>query len=282
MMLRKGHIFKWYMGVFLVFLYAPAILLPVFAFNDSSIVSFPLKGFTTKWFAVLQTTEALHVAVRNSLMIAVTTALFSTLFGVLAARASTRFAFPARRSIMGFIMLPMVLPEIIIGVSLLVVIIQMGFELSLWSIILGHILICTPFCIAILSSAFMNLDQSLEEASFDLGQTRWNTFWLVIMPLVMPGIVASLLIAFTISLDEFIIAFFLAGTEPTLPVYIWGQLRFPQKLPSLMALGTILLVSRLAYCWLQITSAVGEYVKQALKIQEVSYDTAYHPTKWIG
>ena len=176
----KGYLFKWYVVLFLVFLYAPAILLPVFAFNDSSIVSFPLKGFTTKWFEVLQSTEALHVAVRNSLMIAVTTAIFSTLFGVLAARASTRFAFPARRSIMGFIMLPMVLPEIIIGVSLLVVIIQLGFELSLFTIILGHILICTPFCIAILSSAFMNLDRSLEEASFDLGQTRWNTFWLVI------------------------------------------------------------------------------------------------------
>ena len=238
----KGYLFKWYVVLFLVFLYAPAVLLPVFAFNDSSIVSFPLKGFTIKWFEVLQSTEALHVAVRNSLIIAVTTAIFSTAFGVLAARASTRFAFPARRSIMGFIMLPMVLPEIIIGVSLLVVIVQLGFELSLFTIILGHILICTPFCIAILSSAFMNLDRSLEEASFDLGQTRWNTFWLVIFPLVMPGIVASLLIAFTISLDEFIIAFFLAGTEPTLPVYIWGQLRFPQKLPSLMALGTLLLV----------------------------------------
>ena len=238
----KGYFFKWYIALFLVFLYAPAILLPVFAFNDSSIVSFPLKGFTTKWFEMLQSTDALHVAVRNSLMIAVTTAIFSTLFAVLAARASTRFAFPARRSIMGFIMLPMVLPEIIIGVSLLVVIVQMGFELSLFTIILGHILICTPFCIAILSSAFMNLDQSLEEASIDLGQTRWNTFRLVIFPLVMPGIVASLLIAFTISLDEFIIAFFLAGTEPTLPVYIWGQLRFPQKLPSLMALGTLLLL----------------------------------------
>ena len=242
MMRGKGYFFKWYVALFFVFLYAPAILLPVFAFNDSSIVSFPLKGFTRKWFEVLQSTEALHVAVRNSLMIAVTTAIFSTLFGVLAARASTRFAFPARRSIMGFIMLPMVLPEIIIGVSLLVVIIQLGFELSLFTIILGHILICTPFCIAILSSAFMNLDRSLEEASIDLGQTRWNTFWMVIFPLVMPGIVASLLIAFTISLDEFIIAFFLAGTEPTLPVYIWGQLRFPQKLPSLMALGTLLLV----------------------------------------
>lgn len=226
----------------MVFLYAPAILLPVFAFNDSSIVSFPLKGFTTEWFGVLWDTDTLHVATKNSLIIAVTTAVFSTLLGVMAARASTRFVFPGRKSIMGFIMLPMVLPEIIVGVSLLVVIIQMGFSLSLWSITLGHILICTPFCIAILSSAFLNLDQSLEEASFDLGQTKFNTFWLVIIPLVMPGIIASMLISFTISLDEFIIAFFLAGTEPTLPVYIWGQLRFPQKLPSLMALGTLLLI----------------------------------------
>ena len=237
----KSRFFNWFIGFFLLFLYAPAILLPVFAFNASSIVSFPLTGFTTDWFSVLLTNGTLHVAARNSLLIAITTAIFSTLLAVLAARASTRFSFFGRRSIMGFVMLPMVLPEIIIGVSLLVVIIQMGFELSLWSITMGHILICTPFCIAILSSAFMNLDKSLEEASFDLGQTRWNTFWLVIFPLVMPGIVASLLIAFTISLDEFIIAFFLAGTEPTLPVYIWGQLRFPAKLPSLMALGTVLL-----------------------------------------
>jgi ABC-type spermidine/putrescine transport system permease subunit II len=84
MMRGKGYLFKWYVALFLVFLYAPAILLPVFAFNDSSIVSFPLKGFTTKWFEVLQSTEALHVAVRNSLMIAVTTAVVSTIFGVLA------------------------------------------------------------------------------------------------------------------------------------------------------------------------------------------------------
>ncbi len=236
----KGYLFKWYVALFLVFLYAPAILLPVFAFNDSSIVSFPLKGFTTKWFEVLQSTEALHVAVRNSLMIAVTTAVVSTIFGVLAARASTRFAFPGRRSIMGFIMLPMVLPEIIIGVSLLVVIIQLGFDLSLFTIILGHILICTPFCIAILSSAFMNLDRSLEEASIDLGQTRWNTFWLVIFPLVMPGIVASLLIAFTISLDEFIIAFFLAGTEPTLASLYLGAIALSAKTAQLDGLGHII------------------------------------------
>ena len=243
-------------ALFLVFLYAPALLLPVFAFNDSSIVSFPLKGFTWDWFIVLWETETLHGAAWNSFVIALSTAVFSTLLGILAARASARYKWPGQRPMMGFIMLPMVLPEIIVGVSLLVVILQLGFELSLWSIVLGHVLICTPFCIAILSSAFLNLDQSLEEASFDLGETRLRTFWKVTIPLVMPGIISSLLISFTISLDEFIIAFFLAGTEPTLPVYIWGQLRFPQRLPSLMALGTILLLLSLGLL------AIAEYFRR--------------------
>lgn len=240
--MKPSKWFKFYIAIFLVFLYAPALLLPVFAFNDSSIVAFPLKGFTFNWFTVLWETEALHASAKNSLIIALSTAVIATTLGTLAARASARYKIPGQKGVMGFIMIPLVLPEIIVGVSLLVVILQLGFDLSLWSIVLGHVLICTPFCVAILSSAFLNLDQSLEEASFDLGQTKFATFWLVTMPLVLPGIVSSMLISFTISLDEFIIAFFLAGTEPTLPVYIWGQLRFPQKLPSLMALGTVLLV----------------------------------------
>jgi len=109
----------------------------------------------------------------------------------------------------------------------------------------GHYLICTPFAIAILSSAFQGLDQSFEEAAIDLGETRWGAFKNIILPLVAPGIVASFLICFTISLDEFIIAFFLTGAEPTLPVYIWGQLRFPTKIPAVMALGTLMLVASL-------------------------------------
>ena len=238
----RGKLFGVFIAVFLVFLYAPTLLLPIFAFNDSSIVSFPLKGFTTEWFGVLRDTKPLHGAAKNSLFIALTSAFLATILGTLAARVASRYKFPGKQAAIGFIMVPMVLPEIIIGVSLLVVIIQMGMSLSLWSIILGHVLICTPFCIAILNGAFMNLDQSLEEASFDLGHSKLKTFWLITIPLVMPGLVSSMLISFTISLDEFIIAFFLAGTEPTLPVYIWGQLRFPAKLPSLMALGTILLV----------------------------------------
>lgn len=241
---RKFLSARWlaaYAVIYMLFLYAPVILLPLFAFNDATIVSFPLKGFTTKWFDVLWETGALHDAVKNSGIVAISTALLSTLLGACAARASARYRFPGKRPVMGFIMLPLVLPEIIVAVSLLVLLMQLGMSLSLWTVILGHVLICTPFSIAILSSAFQGLDNSLEEASFDLGETRWGTFRRVILPLVMPGVVSSLLICFTISLDEFIIAFFLTGTDVTLPVYIWSQLRFPTKLPSVMALGTILL-----------------------------------------
>lgn len=117
---------------YLIFLYAPVLLLPIFAFNDSAIVNFPRKGFTTQWFDGLWVTEALHSAVRNSLFVALTTCVFSTVLGACAARASTRYQLPAKRGIMGLIMVPLVLPEIIVAVSLLVVLIQLGPDLSLW------------------------------------------------------------------------------------------------------------------------------------------------------
>ncbi|WP_095589774.1 ABC transporter permease [Actibacterium ureilyticum] len=236
----RGGWLRIYALLYLVFLYAPIILLPLFAFNNGSIIAFPLQGFTTRWFVELTTIPALHTAVLNSLMIAVTTAIVSTALGLCAARAATRYEFPAKRGIMGLIMVPLVLPEIIVAVSLLVVMLQLGLGLSAMTVILGHVLICTPFSIAILNSSFQNLDRSLEEAAFDLGETRFSTFRLITLPLIMPGIISSLLIAFTISLDEFIIAFFLTGNEPTLPVYLWSQLRFPQRIPVVMALGTIL------------------------------------------
>ena len=143
---------------------------------------------------------------------------------------------------MGLIMLPLVLPEIIVAVSLLVVLLAAGVGLSIFTVILGHTLICMPYAVAILSTAFSSLDKSLEEAAYDLGETKWSAFRLVILPLVMPGIVSALLMSFTISLDEFIIAFFLAGNQPTLPTYIFSQLRFPKSIPMIMALGTLLVL----------------------------------------
>jgi len=235
-----------YVSLFLVFLYAPTLLLPLFAFNDSTIVAFPLSGFTITWFANLLDASTLHDATINSLVVALSSSVLATCLGVLTARATTRYRFPLMPGALGLIMLPMVLPEIIIGVAFLVVILQLGFSLSLFSIILGHVLLCTPFSVAILRTAFQGLDRTYEEASIDLGHNRWTTFRYILIPMVLPGVIASLLISFTISLDEFIIAFFLSGTETTLPVYIWGQLRFPQRVPNILALGTVLLVISLA------------------------------------
>ncbi len=229
-----------YAYLYLLFLYAPIVLLPLFAFNDGTVIAFPLQGFTTNWFAELAETPALHEAAINSLIVAVATAILATCLGLFAARAGARYSFPGKSGILGFIMLPPVLPEIIVAISLLVVLLQMGLSLGLWSVIAGHVLICIPFAVAILNGAFAGLDPSLEEAAVDLGETAWSSFRLVTLPLIAPGIVASLLICFTISLDEFIIAFFLSGNAPTLPVYLWGQLRFPGRLPIVFALGTLL------------------------------------------
>ena len=245
--MKTGAKLLWvYAACLVAFLYAPVILLPVFAFNASSIVAFPLKGFTLEWFLSLPDNAALRDAALNSLKVAAAVSAASTLLGIGAAKALTRHIFPMKKAVAGTIMVPLFLPEIIIGVSLLVAVLQLGFELSLWSIAVGHILICTPFSVVILATAFEGLDRNLEDAAIDLGEDGWSTFRLVTFPVVLPGIVASLLMTFTISLDEFIIAFFLAGAETTLPVYIWSQLRFPARLPSVMALGTILLAASVA------------------------------------
>jgi spermidine/putrescine transport system permease protein len=252
----KGGWFRIYAYGFLLFLYAPILLLPIFAFNDGAIVAFPLAGFTTKWFEQLWVEPALHQALKNSLIIAVSASILSTCLGIFAARASTRYNFPLRGGIIGMIMLPLVLPEIILAIALLVVLLGIGIPLSIYTVILGHVLVCTPFSIAVLTAAFQSLDKSLEEAAYDLGETPASTFRLIILPLVTPGIISSLLMTFTISLDEFLMAFFLAGTEPTLPVYIFSQFRFPKSVPVVLALGTVLVVASI------ILLTIAEYFRR--------------------
>jgi spermidine/putrescine transport system permease protein len=251
--------FSWlriYSVLYLVFLFGPVFLLPLFAFNAGTVIAFPLQGFSLKWFASLLENDALHDAVRNSLIIAVTVSILSTVLGIFAARASTRYDFPGKGAMVGFVMLPLVMPEVILAVALLVIFLQIALPLGMVAVIVGHILVCTPFCIAILNGAFLSLDKSLEEAAIDLGETRISTFRLVILPLVMPGIISSLLIAFIISLDEFIMAFFVAGSTVTLPIYIFSQLRFPSGLPVIMALGTILVCLSIALL------AIAEYFRR--------------------
>lgn len=252
----KGGGLRAYAVLYLLFLYAPILLLPIFAFNSGTIIAFPLRGFTTQWFVQMAGNASLRHALTNSLIIAVSASVLATCLGTFAARASTRFEFPGKGAILGLIMLPLVLPEIIVSISLLVVLLSLGVKLTILTVIIGHTLVCMPYATVILSTAFNALDRSLEEAAQDLGETRWNAFRLVILPLVMPGIISSLLMSFTISLDEFIIAFFLAGNEPTLPTYIFSQLHFPKQIPMIMALGTLLVVMSI------ILLTIAEYFRR--------------------
>ena len=232
-----------YAFLYIVFLYLPVIFLPIFSVNTSASPKFPLTGFTLKWYEELPHTPALLDAAWNSLMVGISAAILSTVLGICAARAITRYRFPGRRSINGLLMAPLVLPEIIVAVSMLLVMLQLGLNLSLVTVVLGHVLVCIPYSLSVLTSGFEGFDRSLEEASADLGESAFGTFRRVTLPMVAPAIISSLLVSFTISLDEFIMAFFLTGTESTLPVYIWGQLRFASKLPGVLALGTLLLVA---------------------------------------
>jgi spermidine/putrescine transport system permease protein len=242
-LLPGGSWLSAYAFLYVVFLYLPVMFLPIFSVNTAATPKFPLNGFTWKWYEGLLRTPELAEAARNSLTVGVSAAVLSTVFGILAARAITRYRFPGRRPINGLIMAPLVLPEIIIAISLLLVVLRLGIGLSLFTVMLGHVLICIPYSMTVLTSGFEGFDRSLEEASADLGENAFGTFRRVTLPMVMPAIISSLLVSFTISLDEFMIAFFLSGTEATLPIYIWGQLRFAAKLPGVLALGTLLLVA---------------------------------------
>lgn len=233
-----------YTILYLAFLYVPVLFLPLFSFNDAIYIAFPLQEFTLKWYDEMMESAPLLEALQNSIKIGVVVAIVATILGTMAAKAFTRYAIPHNRALKGFIAIPLVIPLIILGISLLIVFSQAEVPLSLVTIGIGHVVICVPFSMLVMMSRLDGFDKGLEEAAQDLGETPWMTFWRVTFPLALPGIVSSLLLCFTISFDEFLLAFFLTGDDSTLPIYIWSQLRFPTKLPSVLALGScILLIS---------------------------------------
>ncbi len=231
------------LGLYMFTLYGPVMLLPLFSFNDSIYMTFPMKSFTTKWYGEMIEDASLMEALWVSTKIAVLAAIVSTIFGLLAAKAMTRYRMWGRGVMFAFIMLPLIVPSIILGASLLSFFrLFLGIDLSVWTIGLAHILISIPFSMLVLIARLEGFDRNLEEASYDLGMSAWQTFRRVTLPLAMPGVLASLLLCFMVSFDEFLLAFFLSGNQATLPVYMYSLLRFPQFLPGILALGSCILV----------------------------------------
>ena len=227
-----------YVIFYLMFLYTPSLMLPIFSFNDSIQMALPLKGFTLDWYLQIPTRPGLLEALGNSFRLAIPVAITSTTLATLTAKAVTRYRMPGRGLAVGFILLPMVMPGIILAFGLLVLALAVDVQLSLWTIGVAHVVMTMPFLTLVMMSRLEGLGKSLEESAMDLGENAWMTFWRITFPLILPGIGACLILSFISSFDEFVYALFLGGNQVTLPVFMWTQVRFPQTLPTILALGS--------------------------------------------
>ncbi|MBS3647311.1 ABC transporter permease [Pseudaminobacter sp. 19-2017] len=230
-----------YVAAYLVFLYLPVSLIPLFSFNDSIQAAFPLQGFTFAWYGTLVGNSALSGALSNSIVVGVAAAAGATLCGTTVAYMEIYGRSPLAQAVSMISRLPFLIPGVIVGISLLIFVNLLGFGPSRLAIVLGHILVALPTSVLVMRGRFASIPRSMSEAALDLGASDWVTFRRVMLPLSLPAVGSAFMLAFLMSFDEFIVAFFLASTEPTLPLYIWSQLRFPKSLPTVMALGTMIL-----------------------------------------
>lgn len=235
-----------YYILLLIFLQLPILLLIVFSFNDSVLLVFPLKGFTLDWYAQLLNADELLSAAGNSLIIGLISSTIATALGTLAAIAIARYNFPGRTFFLNIATLPLVIPYVVLGVALLILFQALGVELSIWTITIGHAIINIPYVMLIVAARLSGFANNLEEAAMDLGATYWGTLMRVTLPISAPALVAAFLSSFTLSFDEFSLAFFLAGTQNTLPVYIYSALRFPSRLPLAITSAAVIILFSIA------------------------------------
>jgi spermidine/putrescine transport system permease protein len=251
-MLSKQSKWLWAAAIFVYgFLYVPLIIVVAYSFNDSKLNA-EWVGFTFKWYSLLMHNEQLLVAARNSLLIALVTSFFATVLGTLAGLAMHKYKL---RLLPVLVLTPIAIPEILMGVALLIFFVMLNMTLGLVSVVLAHIAFCIGFVAIVVRSRLQGMDDSLVEAARDLGATPVQAFRLVTMPLIMPGIIAGALMAFTLSIDDFVITFFTAGAgASTLPLQIYSMIRIAvtpevnaiSTLLMLLTLGLILLASKVA------------------------------------
>lgn len=239
---KKFNFLSLYYLLVVAVLFTPILLLIIFSFNNSTRLVFPLRGLTFEWYHQLPDNPELLNAFRTSIMLGLVSSLVATLLGALGAIALVRYRFPLRGIFVGVSAMPLVIPYIILGVSLLIMLNQVGVPLSAWTAGLAHVVISFPYALLVIGARLVGFPDNLEEAAMDLGATYWEALLRVTLPIISPALVAAFLLCFTISFDEFSIASFLVGTQPTLPVYMYSQLRFPTRLPLVVALAAILMV----------------------------------------
>lgn len=249
------------------FLYLPVLILIVFSFNDTRSVAV-FTGFSTEWYTRLAANRELLDAARNSLLVGLITTVVATVIGTLTALAMDRYRFKLRTVFDANLYLPIVIPEIVMGISLLLFFNQalfpfiqniFGIRLStgLHTITLSHIAFDIPFVYVIVRARLADFNRTLEEAAQDLGADEWQTFKRITLPLLMPGIIGGALLAFTLSLDDYLITVFTKGTlEQTMPLYIYSLVRRGVT-PEINALSSVLLLGSIGLVAMSLTAQSG-------------------------
>jgi spermidine/putrescine transport system permease protein len=245
----------------LAYLLLPIAVVVLFSFNDPvGRFNYTWSGFTLDNWASPFGVPGLSEAMRASLEIAVLSSLASTVLGTLIALALVRYAFRGRGATNLFIFLPMTTPEVVLGASLLTLFLNLGVATGFWTIVLAHIMFNISFVVVTVRARLVGFDRHLEEAAMDLGANEWTTFTRVTLPLIAPGILAGALLAFALSVDDFVITSFNAGSTVTFPLYVWGAARVGVP-PQVNVLGTLIFlaaaVSMLATVLLQNRRAKG-------------------------
>ncbi|TBU87525.1 ABC transporter permease [Phytopseudomonas dryadis] len=252
-----------------VFLYLPIVLIVVYSFNANPINMMIWSGATLDWYRSLfglsnslsenalyvESTDQLLASLRTSLVVALCTTAISTLIGTLTALALARYRFRLRGFYRLLLFMPMLMPDIVLGIALLIFFVGVGMPLGTLSIIIGHCTFLISYVFLIVSARLAGMDTRLEEASADLGASAWVTFRRITLPQILPGVVGGALLAFIISMDDLVITYFIAGVDSTtLPVFIYGMIRRGIK-PEINAIATLLLLASL------LIAALGLYLR---------------------
>jgi spermidine/putrescine transport system permease protein len=252
--LFRGSLYA-YTALFFAFIYIPLVLIVVYSFNANPISMMTWSGFTTEWYAqvlgfkttisenalYIESTDQLVAAVLNSLKIATATTIIATVFGTAIALALHRFNFVGQSFYRVVMFMPMLMPDIVLGIALLIFFVNAGISLGITTIIIGQCTFLISYVFIVVSARLAGMDRTLENASADLGANEWTTFRRVVLPQLMPGILGGALLAFIISMDDLVITYFIAGVDvTTLPMFIFSMLRRGIK-PEINAIAVMML-----------------------------------------
>ncbi|WP_251862326.1 extracellular solute-binding protein [Clostridium sp. Marseille-Q2269] len=242
---NKNLLSKIYAALVYIFLYLPILVLVVFSFNKSKLNA-TFTGFTLDWYKSLIHNDQILEALKNSLVIAFVSTFFAVIIGTLAAIGMYRYKFKGKKAMEGLLYIPVVIPEIVMGISMLAFFSSLHLDAGLITLILAHITFCISYVVIVVRARLDGFDSALEEAAEDLGATPWQTLTKVTLPVISPGIISGALLAFTLSLDDVIISFFAAGPDSnTLPLKIFSMVKFGVT-PEINALSTVMMVFTLS------------------------------------